>query len=447
MFPVTPRSRRAGEWRNWTGDQVCKPAAFERPGSVAEVADALTRARARGEKARVVGSGHSFTDAALTDGTMLSLERMDRLLDVDETTGSVKVEAGITLHALNERLARHGRALENLGDIDVQSLAGAISTGTHGTGGRYRNISASIRAVELTLADGSTVECSEGSDEAAWRAARVGLGALGVITAVTLDTVPAFTLHGFDETKPLEAVFEELDASIDSNEHFEFYTFPYSPLALTRTNNRVDEAPRPRSATSAWLHDVVLVNYVFGTVCRTGRRVPALIPALNRMTARLAGSSERVDASYRIFSSPRLVRFTESEYAIPRAHAVEAVRAIHAAIEHFGLDVPFPLEVRFAAPDDAYLSPAHGRDTCYIAAHMFQGMEWRPYFRTFRAIMSELGGRPHWGKRHFESEETLTPLYPGWSAFAEVRNRLDPGGVFDNAYTRRVLGPVRDRPV
>jgi FAD-linked oxidoreductase len=428
------------QWRNWTGDQVCAPAAVEHPAGAEEVAAALKRAAERDWTVRVAGAGHSFTDAVLTDGLLLSLDRMDRVLDVDRSSGLVRVEAGITLHRLNEILAANGLAFPNLGDIDVQSIAGATATGTHGTGARLPNLSAALVSIELVLADGSRLEVSEESDADTWRAARIGIGSLGVVTAVTVRTVPAFTLRGIDGPRPLDEVLDNLDELADSNDHFEFFTFPHSPLALTRTNNRVDEVPRPRSRVKAWANDIVLTNYAYDVFCRLGRRFPARIPTFNRLVSRLAGKSVRVDRTDRIFASPRLVRFTEMEYAIPHAHAADAVRAVRALVEQRGFAVSFPLEVRFVAPDDALLSPAFERETCYVAVHVYRGMEWEPYFRAVEQIMDGFGGRPHWGKRHFQTAETLRRRYPAWDRFAAVRARLDPGGRFLNAYVRRVLG-------
>lgn len=430
----------APEWRNWVGDQACRPAAIEHPATVAEVAGAIERARGAGRVVRVAGAGHSFTDTALTDGTLLRLDRMRRVLEVDSTSGLARVEAGISLNELSEALWAHGLAFENLGDIDVQSIAGATATGTHGTGSRLRNLSAGLREVELVTGDGSTVRVSADADPDAWRAARVSVGALGVVTAVTLQAVPAFTLEGTDATAPLEEVLGRVDELADGADHFEFYVFPHSRLALTRTNRRVDRAPEPRSRAREWLDDVLLRNYVFGLACAAGRRAPRLIPQINRLLARASGTTRRVDRSYRIFASPRLVRFTEMEYALPRERAAEAVRAVLDVAARPGFAVPFPIEVRFVAPDDAFLSPAGGRETCYIAVHMYRGMEWQPYFRAVEEVMNGFGGRPHWGKRHFQTAETLASRYPEWERFQAVRRRLDPEGVFANGYVRRVLG-------
>ena len=428
------------EWTNWTGDQTCNPATIVRPGSLDEVAMALVDARERDLTVRVAGAGHSFTDTVLTNGMLLSLDGMNKVLEIDRDAGMVRVEAGISLRTLSERLDDEGLALPNLGDIDVQSLAGAIATGTHGTGLRLQSMAAGIASMQLALADGSVIEVGENDDADVLRAASVSIGALGVITAVTLKTVPAFTLHAVDRPQPLFEVLENLDELAETNDHFEFYNFPYSDIALTRVNNRVDDPPRPRSRAKAWIDDVLIVNHLLALVCRTGRRFPRTITRLNRLAPRVAGTSERVDRSYLIFSSRRDVRFTEMEYALPRAQATRAVSAVREIVERNGFSVPLPMEVRFVAADEAWLSPAHDRETCYIAVHMFEGMEWGGFFRSVEAAMTDLGGRPHWGKRHFQDAASLSKMYPEWARFASVRTRLDPEGRFTNAYVERVLG-------
>jgi L-gulonolactone oxidase len=409
---------------------------------VQEISEAIARAAVNDRRIRVAGSGHSFSDVALTDGSQLRLEELTGVLDVDRSSGLVHVQGGISIAELSRRLAEHGLAMENLGDIDVQSVAGAISTATHGTGAKLRNISSQVRELTLVLADGSTLRCSPERDLETFRAARVGLGSLGVIAEVTLQCVPAFTLRGVDATAPLAETLESFEELALGNDHFEFFVFPHTGTALTRTNNRTDEEPRPRGRASAYANDVLLTNHAFGLICRAGRRFPGRIPQLNRLVTRLAGSSKRIDRSDRIFASPRLVRFTEMEYALPLQRTPEAVRGVMEVIEQRGFAVPFPIEVRTVAADDAFLSTAAGRDSGYVAVHMYEGMEWEPYFRAVEAIMDELGGRPHWGKRHFQTAQTLRGRYPDWDRFQAVRARLDPEGRFGNAWTDRVLGPV-----
>ena len=435
----------AREWRNWAGDQSCRPVSIERPRDRDELLAAVRGARERGHTIRVAGSGHSFSDIATTDGAMLRLEGLDRVLAADPERGLVKVEAGIVLGELNRRLDEHGLAFENLGDIDRQTLAGSISTATHGTGARFQNLSAQIASIELVTADGNLREVSAESDPDLFRAARVGLGALGVIYAVTVRCVPAYTLHRVDSPKPLAEVLGSLDELNRANDHFEFYVFPHTETALCRETRRTDEPPQPRSAAAVYAQEVVLENWVGSAFAAVGRHVPKSAPTLAKIASRGVGRSTKTDRSFRVFASERRIRFTEMEYSIPREHAPEAVRRVleHAARPE--LRVAFPIEVRFVSADDADLSPSHERDAAYVAVHQDHRLEWRPYFEGVEAIMAEYSGRPHWGKRHFQTAETLAPLYPRWEAFQAARARLDPDGTFRNAYADRVLGPVGDR--
>jgi L-gulonolactone oxidase len=263
-----------------------------------------------------------------------------------------------------------------------------------------------------------------------------------VATAVTLRAVPAFVLEGVDAPVALDDVLASLDERVEANDHFEFFFFPHADTALTRTNNRVDRPPAPRGRAQAWREDVLLNNHAFHAFCLAGRVAPGRIPQLNRTLTRFAGTTVRLDRAYEVFASPRLVRFTEMEYAVPRARALEAIQGVRDVLATGRFAVPFPIECRFVAGDDAFLSTASGRDTCYVAVHMFKGMEWEPYFRAVEELMAGLDGRPHWGKRHFQTAETLRARYPDWDRFAAVRGRLDPDGRFANAYTDRVLGRV-----
>ncbi len=428
------------EWRNWAGEQRCRPQAIERPGNRDELAELVVAAAARRQRVRVAGSGHSFTDIALTDGLLLRLEGLNRVLAADRSSGRVKVEAGIILSELNRRLDELGLAFENLGDIDRQTLAGSISTGTHGTGERFQNISAQIEAIELVRADGSALEVSAESDPDTFRAARVGLGALGVIYAITLRTVPAYTLHRVDRPRPLDDVLESLEELVAASDHFEFYVFPHTRTALCRESRRTDEPPRPRSRTAVYAQEVVLENWVGQLFALGVRHLPSQVPRLARIAAGNVGRSTKIDRSFEVFASERRIRFTEMEYAIPREHAVEAIGRVLALADRPEHQVAYPIEVRFVAPDDALLSPSHEQATTYVAVHQDRKLRWEPYFRGVEAIMSEYEGRPHWGKRHFQTAQTLAPLYPRWDDFARVRSELDPDGLFRNAYTDCVLG-------
>jgi L-gulonolactone oxidase len=429
----------ADSWRNWSGDQRCSPAEIVRPHDREGLATAIVVAAEAGRTVSVVGSGHSFTEAAMTDGTMIDVAALSGVIDADPGAGVVKVGAGTVLAELNEELHRLGLAMENLGDIDRQTVAGAISTGTHGTGAKLRNISAQIEAVEMVTADGGVRELN-GSEPDLLRAARVSIGALGAISAVTLRCVPSFVLERVDSPQPREQVLDSFEQRAEEHDHFELFTFPYADSALVLERNRVEGPPRPRGAIASYLNDTVIENWALEALSAAGRLVPAAIPRLSRLAAALASGGKTVDRSDRVFASERRVRFTEMEYGVPREHGPEAARRVIEWVRSNRYPVFFPIEMRVAAGDDALLSPSHERDTAYIAVHQYRGMEWRPYFEAVEEIMRDHGGRPHWGKRHFQTAETLAPLYPEWEKFRAARDELDPGRIFANEYATRVLG-------
>jgi L-gulono-1,4-lactone dehydrogenase len=427
-------------WRNWSGDQECRPAEIARPRDRDALAAAIVAAAEAGRKVSVVGARHSFTETAMTDGTAIDVGALSGVIDADPATGLVTVGAGTVLADLNEELHGLGLAMENLGDIDRQTIAGAISTGTHGTGASLRNLSAQVEAVELVTARGEVRQI--GADEMdLLRAVRVGIGALGALSAVTLRCVPAFVLCRVDAPQPREEVLDSFEERAAANDHFELFTFPYADSALVLERNRVDGPPRPRGRLASHLNDVVLENWALEALSAAGRLFPAAIPRLSRLAARLAAGGRTTDRSDRVFASERRVRFTEMEYGVPREHGPEAARRAIEWIRASRYPVFFPIEMRVAAGDDALLSPSHERDTAYIAVHQYRGMQWRPYFEAIEAIMRDYGGRPHWGKRHFQTAETLAPLYPRWADFQAARDELDPDRVFSNEYAARVLGP------
>jgi L-gulono-1,4-lactone dehydrogenase len=407
------------------------PERIERPAGEDELAAVVAAAR----RVKVAGAGHSFTDIACTDGVMVDLARMNRVLAVDGL--DVTVEAGISIRELGPALAERGLALENQGDVDPQTVAGAISTATHGTGGRFGNLSSRVMGMRVVTASGAVVELREGDD---LLAGRVSLGALGAISSVTLRCVPAFTIHRRDEPQPLDEVLARFDEHVDGNDHFELFVFPYTRTALTLTSERTSREPSPPGPVKAFVRDVLLENAALELACRSGRLAPRAIPAINRGVVALMSPAEHLDASHRVYANRRTVRFTEMEYAIPRERVPAALERVLALIERRRLPIGFPIEVRAVAPDEALLSTAHGRPTGYIAVHQYRGMEFESYFRAVEAIMEEYEGRPHWGKRHYQSAATLRPRYPGWDRFLAVRDRLDPGRKFENEYLRRVLG-------
>lgn len=432
----------ATAWTNWAGQQRCTPATLARPRHEHDLQQALVRAVAAGQVIRPAGSGHSFTDVCLTDGCQVDLSLMDAVIDVDRASGLVRVQAGIPLYRLTAALHAHGLALENQGDIDRQTISGATATATHGTGPRFRNLSSGIVGARIVLADGSVRDLSLPGDAELLRAVRVSVGALGVISELTLQTVPAFRLHKVEEPRPLDDLLDGYLELAAEHDHFECYVFPYARRGLSMASNRTDAPPAPLPAWQRWLVDDLVTNRGLEAFSRVGRRFPGQAPRVSRAMVQLLSRDERTDHSHLVYASERRVRFTEMEYAIPQARVAEAVRAVLAMIEARRIGVTFPIEVRTTAPDDAYLSTAYGRDTAYVAVHQFVGMPYEPYFREVEAIMDGFEGRPHWGKRHFQTADTLAPRYPQWAAFQAARAELDPGGHLTSPAIERMLGPV-----
>jgi FAD-linked oxidoreductase len=427
-------------WRNWAGNQRAVATRVSRPGSVEEVAAAVRHAAGAGLTVKPVGSGHSFTDAAATGGVRLELDRLSGLVSVDRANRLVTVSAGMTVRRLNEVLAELGLAMPNLGDIDAQTISGALATGTHGTGAGYGGLVTFVHALELVTAAGEVISCSAEQRPDVFAAARVGLGALGVVTAVTLRCEEAFVLHADERPGWLDETLAGFDELVATNDHVEFYWLPYTQRTLVKRNNRVTADSSPMSRFKAWWENDFLQNAAFGAACRLGRRVPPLVPGLARTMAALFSPVSYTNRSDRIFVTPRRVRFLEMEYALPRAALPEAFAALRRIVAGLPFRVLFPVEVRVSAADDVWLSHGYGRDSVYVAIHQYVGMPYEPYFRAFEQVCTALDGRPHWGKLHWRDAASLRPAYPRFDDFLVVRDKLDPDRVFGNAYLRRVLG-------
>lgn len=429
-------------WQNWARSESVTPARVEKPADVAEIAAAIAYAGQHGLKVKAVGAGHSFTGIAVAPGIQLDLSRLSGLLAVDEANQTVTLAAGTHLHQVPKLLAPYGLAMQNLGDIDAQTIAGATSTGTHGTGAGFGGLATQITGLQLLTADLSVLDISAFSNPELFHAARLGLGALGVITAITVQCVPSFKLHAVEHPEPLAEVLENWEQRATGPDHFEFYWFPHTATALTKTNTRLPlSAPsRQLGGFKRWLDDDLVANKVFKLVCELGQAFPRAVPPVNRLAQKLTGDREFTDVSTSVFTTMRKVRFREMEYALPRLVIPDVLRAINELIERKGWRISFPLEVRAAAPDDLWLSTSFGRETGYIAVHKYFKEDHHEYFRAVEQIFREYEGRPHWGKIHYQDAASLSQLYPHFGDFVAVRDKLDPGRLFSNDYLTRVLG-------
>ncbi len=427
-------------WNTWAGTHQARPRRTAAPNCTDEVVAEITSAAAAGLRVRMVGSGHSFTDVAVTDDVLLFPNALTRVRSVDPGAGTATVEAGLPLYDFNNVLAAYGVALANMGDIAVQTVAGAVQTGTHGTGRDTGGLASQVVGLEMVLADGSVVECSAERDPDLFHAARVGLGAFGVVTALTMAVQPAFLLHAREEPMPLDEVLERLPELRAENDHFEFYWFPHTGNTNTKRNNISPGPAAPLSAFKTWLDDDFLSNTLFERVNRVCRRFPSTIPTVNQVSSRALTARAYTDVSHKVFTATRDVRFVEMEYAIPAEHLADVLREARSIVDRGDHRVSFPVEVRFAPADDVWLSTAYGRETAYMAVHMYQGTPYESYFADLEAVLTSVGGRPHWGKVHTRDRAYMEGVYPSLGDALAVRDRVDPHRRFGNAYLDRVFG-------
>ena len=429
---------RTERWSNWSGSVKSMPRQVAKPGNIDQLARLVRDYGRDGRHVRVVGAGHSFTPLVQSDDVLMSLDEMQGIESVDTTASRATVLGGTRLKKLGGTLFEHGVAQENLGDIDVQSISGAISTGTHGTGVRFGTLSTQVEGFTLVTASGEVLECSPESNPDIFKAAQVSLGTLGIIAKVTLRVVPAKRLHYQGNRKKLGDCLANLEQYKQENSHFEFFWFPYTDGVQAKFLN---ETTDPASKSSLWgdFNKIVLENGVYWVLSESCRLIPRLCKTVCRISSRSIANIDEIDYSYRVFTTPRLVRFQEMEYNIPAEHLSSVVNEIRECIEKYQFRVHFPVECRFVQADDIWLSPAYQRDSAYVAVHMYRGMPYRSYFQHIEEIFKRYQGRPHWGKMHTRTAAELSALYPRWYDFQRIRATLDPQGMFLNDYLRALF--------
>lgn len=427
------------QWRNWAGTVRCAPRRFLTPRGEEELANLVAGAEEDLLPIRAVGSGHSYSPLVETTGTIVSLDNLRGILDVDPDTAHATIAAGSKLKTLGEPLRDRGLALQNQGDVDYQSLAGALATGTHGTGVSLQCLSAHAVGFRLLLADGTTLDCSPTREPEVFRAAQVSLGVLGLVTRIRMQLRRACRLRDEIRVLRLEEALALLPELLPRHRHVELWWFPLADHISVRT---MDEADAPPSDTplKRFFKEAVLENWALLFLAELTRWVPSLSPVVSRLAARAAGGRPYVDDSYRVFATGRFVRAKEMEYAVPAADGLACIRAIRDYVRAQRPRAFFPIEYRYVAADEIPLSPFYRRDSAVLSVHQYAPVSHHPYFRETERILLEFGGRPHWGKMHTLTAERLQPMYPEWEAFHAVRRRLDPRGKFLSPYLRRLIG-------
>lgn len=427
-------------WRNWSGLTTTTPTEVLRPSNPDDVVAAVGRARELGTTVKMPGTGHSFTGIAAPEGIMLEPSGMAGLIEVDAENLTATAWAGTPLHVLNSSLAERGFSLHNMGDIAEQTIAGATSTGTHGTGGVVASLSAQIAALDLVTGTGEQLHASPSENPDVYAVARIGLGALGILTRITFRIEPLFVLEAHEFPMLWDEAMERFEQMTLDNHHAELYWFPHTDRILAKENNRVLDDPQPLGRFRHWLDDELLSNTLFGVVNKIGNRRPSLIPRINNISGQMLSERTYSDVPHRVFTSSRSVVFREMEYAVPREQGLQALRDVRRWIDASGIPISFPIEVRTTPADDIALSTSQGRDSMYLAFHMNEQTDHTTYFAGVEDILRGYDGRPHWGKLNTRTAADLSPAYPRWAEFEAVRDRLDPDRVFTNTYLRRVLG-------
>jgi FAD-linked oxidoreductase len=436
---MLPMSENRKSWTNWSGSVTAAPELIWYPKTIDEVVEIVRNECLKRRKyLRVVGSAHSFTAVAASDQVLMSLDGMQGLVSVDAAQQTAVVWAGTKLKRLGELLHDEGLAQENLGDIDVQSIAGAISTGTHGSGVRLGSMATQVIGITVVNGLGEVMECTLQSHPELFRALQVSLGTLGIIVQVKLRLRKAYVLSYESKRMALTDCLTKLPQFIEENRHFEFFWFPYAETCQVKLMNEADD-PIPTNKVLEYVNEKLIENTLFGLLSRFCKIIPTASASISRLSASSVPVMTKANFSHRIFATERTVRFNEMEYSLPKEAMTSVIREMREAMERERFHVHFPIECRYVAADDIWLSPAYGRDSAYIAVHMYKGMPYKRYFEVMEQIFLRYEGRPHWGKMHTLKAANLVKRYPLWQEFAEIRKQMDPNDLFMSPYLRELL--------
>lgn len=439
MFSVT--KSEMVHWQNWSGSVHCNVNQICTPFTVEELAAIVKKAKNHNKTIRVVGAGHSFTPLVATGDVLISLKYLRGVEGVDKATNTVSVWGGTTLKELSEALAEQGYAMENMGDINLQTIAGAISTGTHGTGAHLGNIPTQITGITLMTATGELETVHTQSNQELFQAAQVSLGMLGIIIKAEIKVLPQYSLIAQSYRLSFADCLKQLDALKTLNRNFEFYWFPYTETVQVKTMNRWEDhtAMPARAKQNSMLKKLVIENGLLWVMSEASKRIPKTYKAVSTMSAMGVPVGSEVNTSHLLYATPRLVKFQEMEYAISEETLPQVLQEIKYIIKRKKCKVHFPIECRFVKQDHIWLSPSYGRNSAYVAVHMYKGMPFNEYFSIMEEIFRKYGGRPHWGKMHTCSNRELQELYPKLQQFLDIRKRFDSAGVFMNDYLQELF--------
>ncbi len=424
--------------QNWSTYIKWNPKEIIQPGSEDEIIRLVQKAIENKRKIRIIGTGHSFEPLWVNEDILVNLDKHSGIIEIDQDKQTVRVAAGTKLSTLGDLLFDQLLAQENLGDIDQQSIAGSISTGTHGTGTAFGNLSTQVIALKFVNGKGELIECALDNQFELFNAARLSLGSFGIITELTIKCVPAYRLELEKKKEDLYEVLNKLDQYNNENRNFEYYWLPYTDTTQTKYSN-ITEKPADKSNLGTWLNDILLENHILRLVAETAKVFPGLNKGVSKLSAALVGGNKKVHQSHKVYATPRYVKFNEMEYNIPQETFRQVVLDIKSCIDKNSFPIHFPIENRFVKEDDIYLSPAFGRPSAYIACHVYKGKPFKEYFAALEEIFVANGGRPHWGKMHTRDATYFAKVYPEFDRFIKIRNEQDPDRIFMSPYLQKIL--------
>lgn len=416
-------------WSNWSGFQQSHPEYIKRPEHLHQLQDIVMHH----DKVRVVGAGHSFTPLVATDQTLISLDDLSGVIHVDEAKSQSTLWSGTRLYDLGALLEPYNQALMNQGDIDQQSIAGAVSTGTHGTGIDLHCLSGYVEAFELLSATGELLTCSREQNSEIFEAGRVSLGAFGVFTKITMQNRPRYKLKESIHLAPVE---ESIDAFLElknKHRHIEFFIFPFTNRLIFKTLDETTDEINPRKESKP--SEDILLKWC----CEISRRFPFITPYLQKLVGIFVQPSCFVDWSSQIFATPRLTKFNEMEYQVPLEHGVACIKEVIATFKKHAINAFFPIEFRVVKADDIWLSPFYQQDCISISVHQYHKQDPYRVFDLIEPIFKKYQARPHWAKMHQLRHQDLKACYPKWDDFLALRQELDPSRKFLNPYLEQLF--------
>jgi sugar-1,4-lactone oxidase-like protein len=426
------------QFRNWAGNAQCRPEKYFQPQSESEIIGIVKEAADAGKKIRVVGAGHSWSPVVCTDDYMINLDFYNSVIRIDKDKRQITVQAGIRLKQLNKILEDNGMGLVNLGSVSEQSIAGATATGTHGTGIGFQILSSAIIGMRVINAGGKVVEIDE--QNPLINAYRVSLGMLGVVSEVTLQCTDDFCLREDSAPMQFDKALDLIPELLQENDHVKFWWFPHVDHLMAYRFQRTHDKAQQQSEVLKWIEGVLIANYFFAFLLRIGAAFPSWIPSTNRFIKTLhLKKIIRTGKSCDIFNVPMPPKHRESEYAVPIEKAADALRELRDEIERNNLKVNFVTEIRFVKGDSIWLSPANGRDSCYIGGYLYGNNRWSGYLARFESIMKKHGGRPHWGKEFSPELHDFGKMYPKWTEFKKLIQESGSPGRFENSLMEKIF--------